>query len=170
VTYSNVSIYKDIVNEAFTEMLSLKKESRVPKEDGSGGHIIKYDPDQRSFKHSMIVVAFMGMWLEAFFHHEMIKQHSKTQFHKHRKDSYREKLELIGINEPSILNKAKAFQKTRNDLIHEEAFLDKGVIKIAQDEAEQAHEIIEYVSRIKGDGGIKELKGTEALKVSGNVN
>lgn len=146
MAYSNVSIYKEIVNEAFSKMHSLNEESRTPKEDGSNGYIIKYDKSQISFKNSMIVVVFSGMWLEAFFHHEMIKQYSKNQFNNNSNKSYKEKLKLIGINESGILDRVENFQQTRNELIHEKAFLDKGVIKIAQNEAEQAHEIIEYVS------------------------
>lgn len=153
MTYSNVSIYKEIVYEAFSEMLSIKEKNRTPKEDGSDGYIIKYDPNQNSFKQSMVVVVFAGMWLEAFFHHEIINKQSKNQFNKHNKKSYREKLELIGITESSILDKANAFQKTRNELIHEKAFLDKGEIKLAQNEAEQAHEIIEYVSNAFDNNG-----------------
>ena len=57
----------------------------------------------------MIVVVFSGMWLEAFFHQEIVIQKSKNQFNKYSKCSYKEKLELIGISDASILDKAVAF-------------------------------------------------------------
>lgn len=127
-------------------MISLIEEGTSPREDGSDGYIIKYDPNQQSFKQSMIVVVFAGMWLEAFFHQEIVKQRSKNQFNNNSNKSYKEKLELIGISEYNILNKTVTFQKTRNELIHEKSFLDKGEIKCAQEEAKHAHEIIEHVS------------------------
>jgi len=72
VTYTNVSIYEKIVYESFSDMNSILEEGRTPKEDGRDGYIIKYDPSQRSFKQSMIVVVFAGMWLEAKFHLSLI--------------------------------------------------------------------------------------------------
>lgn len=143
---SNISVYKAISEEAYLEMVELIENGRRPKPDGGEGWVVKYDSKQSSFKQAMISIVFTGMWLEAFFHHEIIKQKSKNQFNKHSNKSYKEKLELIGINESSILDKVDSFQKTRNELIHEKAFLDKSEIKFAQDEAKHAHEIIEYVS------------------------
>ena len=143
--YSNVVSYKDIIDEAFSRILTLE-ENNVPKNDGSDGKIIKFDPNQQSLKQSMIVVVFAGMWLEAFFHQEIIKQKSKNQYSENSNKSYKEKLELIGISAPSILEKAVGFQKTRNDLIHEKVYFDRGEIKIAQTEAKHAYEIIEHVS------------------------
>jgi len=145
--YSNVIVYEQIVKENYAEMVADIESSRTPKEDGSG-YIIKYDPTHASFKKSMIVVTFAGMWLEAIFHHFMVINHSKNQFTKHGKDSYKEKLKLMGVSDSSILDFAENFQKTRNELIHEKAFMDKGEIKLAQDEAEIAHKIIEHASEI----------------------
>jgi hypothetical protein len=143
--YSNILVYEQIVKENYAEMLSDIENGRTPKEDGSG-YIIKYDPTQASFKKSMIVVTFAGMWLEAIFHQIMVKNHSKNQFSKHDKDSYKEKLALMGITDTTILDSAEKFQKTRNELIHEKAFMDKGEIKQAQKEAEVGHKIIDHVS------------------------
>ena len=131
--YTNVLVYEQIVNENYTGMVVDIDNGRTPKEDGSG-YIIKYDPTHASFKKSMIVVTFAGMWLEAIFHQFMVKNHSKNQFNKHGKDSYKEKLELMGISDSSILDSAEKFQKSRNELIHEKAFMDKGEIKLAQNE------------------------------------
>lgn len=142
--YSNVLVYQQIVQENYAEMVADINNGRTPKEDGSG-YIIKYDYTQASFKKSMIIVTFTGMWLEAIFHQFMVKVHSKNQFNKHNKDSYKEKLELMGISNSEILNSAEKFQKTRNELIHEKAFMDRGEIKLAENEAEAAYKIIEHV-------------------------
>jgi hypothetical protein len=145
--YSNIAIYEQIVKENYAEMIVDIENGRTPKQDGSG-FIIKYDPTRSSFKKSMIVVTFAGMWLEAVFHQFMVKHYSKNQFNKHDKASYKEKLELLGITDFNILNSAKSFQNTRNELIHEKAYMDKGEIKTAQREADVAHKIIEHVSDI----------------------
>ena len=61
MVFSNVSIYKEIVEEAYSKMCFLSDEGKTPKDDGSGGYIIKYDPTHSSFKQSMVVVVFTGM-------------------------------------------------------------------------------------------------------------
>jgi hypothetical protein len=144
--HSNVLVYEQIVVENYTEMAEHIANNKTPKEDESG-YIIKYDFTQASFKKSMIVLTFTGMWLEAIFHHFMVTKHSKNQFHKHEKESYRQKLELMGISDLSILDSADNFQNTRNQLIHEKAYMDKGEIKLAQNEAEVAYNIIQHVSK-----------------------
>jgi hypothetical protein len=143
--YTNVIVYEQIVKENYAGMLLDVENGRTPKADGNG-YIIKYDPTHASFKKSMIVVTFAGMWLEAMFHQFMVKNHSKNQFNKHGLDSYKEKLILMGISNSSILDNAESFQKTRNELIHEKCFMDKGEIKLAENEAENAYKIINYVS------------------------
>ena len=145
MTYSNVNIYQQIIYENYAEMVSDIENGRTLKEDGSG-YIIKYDSSHLSFKKSMIVVVFAGMWIEATFHQFMVKNCSKNQFNKHDKDSYIEKLQIMGIEDSNILDTAEKFQKTRNEIIHEKAFMDKGDIKFAQKEAEDAHRIVRYVS------------------------
>lgn len=142
---SNSVVYEQIVRESHAEMVSDMESGRTPREDGSG-YIIKYDPTQASFKKSMIVVTFAGMWLEAIFHLFMVRNHSKNQFTKHDKDSYKAKLERMGISNTEILDSTEKFQKTRNELIHEKAFMDKGEIKLAQTEADIAFKIVEHVS------------------------
>jgi hypothetical protein len=144
--HSNVFVYEQIVRENYAEMEADIDNGRTPMDDGSG-YIIKYDPAQTSFKKSMIVVTFAGMWLEAIFHQFMVKNHSKNQFKKHNMDSYSDKLVLMGITDSAILKSAEKFQKTRNELIHEKAFMDKGEIKLSQNEAKVAYKIIEHVSK-----------------------
>lgn len=143
--FSNVAIYEQIVRESYAEMVAIAENGKTPKEDGSG-FVIKYDSSHSSFKKSMIVVTFSGMWLEAIFHLFMVKNHSKNQFSKYEKDSYKEKLKRMGISDSDVLNSAERFQKTRNELIHEKAFMDKGEIKLAQSEAEIAYKIVDHVS------------------------
>ena len=100
-----MGIYKETIEEAYSKMIVLEEEHIKPKPDGSEGNVIRYDPSHQSFKQAMIVVVFSGMWLEALFHQEIVRPKSKNQFNNNNKKSYREKLELIGITEASVLNK-----------------------------------------------------------------
>lgn len=147
---SNASIYKEISGEAYLKMRSLLHERKTPKGDGTGGHIIKYDPFHNSFKQSMIVVVFTGMWLEAILHQLVVSKYGDAEFKKYDFKSYREKLILLGVSDAKLLSKVDLFKSTRKELVHEKAFFDSGEIKIAQNEAELAHQVMASVSQALG--------------------
>ena len=65
VVHSNLSVYIAIAEEAAVESARLLEAGRTPKPDGEPGHIISLDPERRSFKQSLIAVAFAGMYLES---------------------------------------------------------------------------------------------------------
>lgn len=143
---TNIETYKAIALEAYEEMINLDSSSKTPKADGSDGFIIKYDPEHKSFKKSMIVVVFTGMWLEALLHLKIVKIHGESEFKKvDRKYSYEEKLKMIGVSSTDLLNKVKRLRETRKELVHEKAFLDNGEIKKAQQEAVLANEVMNEI-------------------------
>jgi len=127
-------------------MIKFSEERRRPKEDGSGGNIITYDPTHVSFKQSMIVVVFTGMWLEAVLHLEIVSKQGEEIFKKYDFRSYRDKLVLLGVSDEELLDDVDSFKSTRKELVHEKAFFDSGEIKVAQTEAELAHKVMEGVS------------------------
>lgn len=148
IVHTNVEIYKAIAEDAYEEMILIDSSSSTPREDGADGFIIKYDPEHRSFKKSMIVVVFTGMWLEALLHLEIVKKLGETEFKKvDRKKTYEQKLELLGIINPELLGKVKKFRETRKELVHEKAFLENSQIKTAQNEATLAKEIMHEISK-----------------------
>ncbi|MEP5232995.1 MAG: hypothetical protein ABJQ78_16335 [Alloalcanivorax sp.] len=149
--FSNVSIYKQISEESYSKMASLVEEGRSPKENGTDGYIIKYDPNHNSFKQSMIVVVFTGMWLEALLHQEIVSKHGIEVFKKYDFKSYRDKLTLLGIADADLLDRVDSFKATRKELVHEKAFFDSGEIKVAQKEAELAHKIMAGISHALGN-------------------
>jgi hypothetical protein len=139
---SNTRIYKAIADEAYQKMTQLVKASRRPKPDGSAGWIITLDPNQNSFKQSMISIVFTGMWLEALLHLLIVKKYGEEKFREYDFKSYKEKLQLLGFTCKKTLDSVSSFHKTRKSLVHEKACFDDGEIKMAQDEAENAHEIL----------------------------
>ena len=142
---SNVSIYKQILEESYSKMNAFIEEGRTPKKDGTDGYIIKADPNHNSFKQSMIVIVFTGMWLEAMLHQEIVSRFGKNTFKEHDRSSYRNKLTLLGISDTDLLNNVDLFKSTRKELVHEKAFFDRDGIKVTQREAERAHKIMECI-------------------------
>jgi hypothetical protein len=139
---TNIEIYKTIADEAYQKMVQLMEAGRPPKPDGSAGRTIIYDPNQNSFKQSMISIVFTGMWLESLIHLLIVKIHGKEKFKEYDFKSYEEKLQLLGCTDQKLLDRVLRFRKTRKSLVHEKAHLDDGEIKLAQDEAENAHQIL----------------------------
>lgn len=143
---SNTLIYKQISEEAYVKMVEASKTGKRPKEDGSEGFILTFDPSHTSFKQAMIVVVFTGMWLEAVLHQLIVSKCGEKTFKQYDFKPYREKLTLLGVSDAVLLNDVDNFKATRKKLVHEKAYSDSGEIKIAQTEAELAHKIMERIS------------------------
>ena len=139
---TNIEIYKTIADETYQKMVQLMEAGRPPKPNGNAGRTIIYDPNQNSFKQSMISIVFTGMWLESLIHLLIVKKHGKEKFKEYDFKSYEEKLQLLGCTDQKLLDRVLRFRKTRKSLVHEKAHLDDGEIKLAQDEAENAHQIL----------------------------
>jgi hypothetical protein len=123
-------------------MVKLMEAGRRPKSDGSAGSIISYDPGQNSFKQAIISTVFTGMWLEAFTHLVFVNKFGKETVGTYDRKSYEEKLKILGCTDSELLKRVTKFRQIRTALVHEKAHLDGGEIKTAQDEAENAHEIL----------------------------
>lgn len=139
--FTNVATYKAIAVDAFESMRELIDSGRQPKDDGSGW-ILQFDPKQRSFRQAMIVIVFVGMWLEALLHLLIVRNHSEQKFREFDFKSYEEKLQLLGISDRAVLESAARFRKARKELVHEKAHFDSGELKTAQDEADNAYQLL----------------------------
>ncbi len=147
IVITNIEIYKAIADEAYQKMIHFIETGRRPKSDGSPGWIITYDPNQNSFKQSMISIVFTGMWLESLIHLLIVKNFGKEKFKEYDFKSYEEKLKLLGCINKNILDRVSRFRKTRKSLVHEKAHFDSGEITMAQREAENAHEMLVAIHR-----------------------
>ena len=139
---TNIAIYKAIADEAHQEVVQLMEAGRRPKPDGSPGWIKIYDPNQTSFKQSMVSIVFTGMWLEALMHLLIVKKYGKDKFKKYDFKTYEEKLQLLGYIDKELLHRVSRFRGIRKSLVHEKAHFDEEEIKKAQDEAGNAHEML----------------------------
>ena len=146
---SNINVYESIAEEAYAEMEKATKAFRTEKPDG-GGWILRHDPNRASFKAAMVTIVFVGMWLEAFLHLEIVRRAGLAQYKKVDFSSYEEKLKLVGVDDQALLSKVAKFRKSRKELVHEKAYFDSNSIKVAQSEAELAHEVMLLVKACLG--------------------
>jgi len=140
--FTNSRVYKAIADEAYRKMVQLMEAGRRPKPDGSAGWIITYDPEQTSFKQSMISIVFTGMWIEALFHLLIVRRFGKDKFKEYDFKSHEEKFKLLGCREDELLIRVSRFRRARKLLVHEKAHFDDGDIWRAQEEPGNAHEML----------------------------
>lgn len=139
---SNVATYKAIALDAHKEMHEQINSGRRLKDDGSPGWIITFDAERRSFKKAMIAIVFTGMWLEALLHLLIVRDHGIEKFKEFDFKSYADKMRLLGCSDQSFLDAAEKFRQCRKELVHEKAYFDTSEIKTAQDEADNAHQLL----------------------------
>lgn len=139
---TNVSIYRAIALAAHREMQERFNAARRPKEEGSPGWITTFDPEQRSFKQAMIAIVFTGMWLEALLHQLIVRKHGVEKFKEFDRKSYEEKFQLLGCSDQNILDSLERLRKCRTGLVHEKAYFESDEMKAAQDEADNAHNLL----------------------------
>jgi hypothetical protein len=139
---TNVSSFKAIALDAHMSMKSSLNAGREPIGDGRPGWIISFDPNQTSFRQAMITIVFTGIWLEALLHLLIVRDHGEEKFKEFDRKPYEDKILLLGCSDQKILDSAERFRKCRRELVHEKAFFDSGEAKTAQDEAENAYQLL----------------------------
>ena len=147
---SNISTYKAIALDAHKSMQELLEAGRRPKDDGSPGYILTYDPEHKCFKQAMITIVFTGMWLDALLHLLIVRDHGLDKFNEYDRKIYEEKIRLLGCSDQHILDAVKKFRELRNEVVHEKAYCDDGQLKTAQDEADNAYNLLISVDTFFG--------------------
>jgi len=142
---TNLEIYKSIAEDSYAEMVALVQAGRTPKPDGSEGWILHYDPMQNSFKKAMVSIVFTGMWFEALMHILIVKKFGEEKFKEFDFKSYEEKITLLGVTDSAFLSSLVRFRKTRKELVHEKSHFHNSEIKAAQEEAENAKAIRNFI-------------------------
>lgn len=145
---SNAATFKAIALEAHKNMCQYFVAGRKPKDNGSDGWTLSYDPKRKSFEQALIVIVFTAMWLSAIIHILIVRYSGVHEFVRlDRKMSLEKGLRMIGYTDEIVLNAVKQLQKCRKALIHEKAYLDDGGINIAQEEADNAYRIIMAIEK-----------------------
>ena len=149
--HTNSHVYWDIANEANTRAQTLFAASRRPKEDGSAGFIIAFDPSNESFKQSLVAIAFSAIFLEAVLYLAGTTRMGSRWNSQMDAKKYEDKFCKLGLTEPELLESAKRLRLTRRDLLHEKAVpifqLPASQRRDAHYEAAFAVEFVDRVSR-----------------------
>jgi hypothetical protein len=146
---TNIRIYLAIAEEAAAESKRLSDSARTPMPNGQPGYAVAYDPDQRSFKQSLIAVAFAGMYLEALF--TLVgRQRFGAGYSALERRQWEVKLKALGVDDEELQARCRQFREARNDLVHEKPFdLDEpasGKLRSAQEEAAIALEVVKAIA------------------------
>jgi hypothetical protein len=119
---SNLDVYLSIAEEAVAESERLEKLARTPMAEGEPGFIIRYDPERKSFKNSLVAITFAGIYLEALFYIVGISRFGRIEYdNSHDRKTYEQKLALFGVSDPVLLRRCEHFRKMRKDVVHEKA-------------------------------------------------
>ncbi len=145
IIHTNIHVFYNIAHEAYAAMTDDLNESRKPKPDGKPGYIMKFDPEQKSFKNAFITIIFCGIFLESLLHLLIVKKKGLDVFNEYDRKPYEKKLKLLGCNDQSILGKCKHYRDARREIVHEKAHLDDDSFRVAQNEAAFAMELIKEI-------------------------
>lgn len=147
--HSNAAVYQSIAEEANAEAQRLWQQARTPKPDGSESYVITLDPQRRSFKQSLIAIAFSGIYLEALLYLVGSRRMGKRWKNEFDGRTYEDKLSALGVSAPDLLASAKRLRLSRRDLVHEKAV---PVEQLASTELRWAHEeaaaAVQFISRV----------------------
>lgn len=153
---TNLSIYLAIAKDSMDKSDEIAKANTRPKPNGEPGSIITFDPEQGSFKHSLIAIVFAGIYLDALIHIEGVKRLGKKKYRKIDRKMYEEKLAVLfdadtsKVDDSDIIETCERFRKARNEVVHEKpiklADIQKADIRFAQEEARRAIDLVERIT------------------------
>lgn len=143
--HTNVRVFYHIAREAYMAMGENLNSRRKAKPDDEPGWIIKYDPEQKSFKNAFVTIVFCGVFLESLLHLLIVKREGLEIFEKYDRKCYEDKLRLLRCEDESILEGCKHYREARREIVHEKAHIDNKKIRVAQKEAAFAMELIQKI-------------------------
>jgi hypothetical protein len=118
---TNLGIYLSIAEEALQESESLENAALSPQKIGET-RSIKFVPERRSFKSSLVAIAFAGIYLDALLYIISTQLFGKSKYKKLEGKPYADRLKFVGVTDPDIIAACTEFRAARNDLVHENAF------------------------------------------------
>jgi hypothetical protein len=147
---SKLHIYLAIAKDSLAKSDRIGAAQTRPKPNGEKGSIITYDPKHKSFKHSLVAIAFAGVYLEALLYIKGVKLLGKAAYDKIDRKTYEDKLMALGINDPQLLASCERFRIARKGLVHEKVF-QQSDFWAAQIEARKAIDLIDRVTHLLTD-------------------
>ncbi|MGA2070071.1 MAG: hypothetical protein ABSG97_01875 [Sedimentisphaerales bacterium] len=147
---SNLQIYLSIAKDSLAKSDRISAAQTRPKPNGEKGSIITYDFKHKSFKHSLVAIVFAGIYLEAFLYIKGVKLLGKAAYDKIDFKTYEEKLKVLKITDPHLLDTCKRFRIARKELVHDKPF-QQSEVRFAQIEARKAIDLIDRITHLLTD-------------------
>lgn len=146
MVFSNLNVFFEIATDSLHEAEVALNMNRQPKDNG--GYILTYDQQRKSFKSSLISIAFSGAYLDLHVRLVYVNRNKKSPPRDWDRSINEEKLKTLGIDDSKILTTCKRLRLARNDVLHEKPLV-KGesstVTGSAQDIAKQWFSLIEEI-------------------------
>jgi hypothetical protein len=134
-------LYRDVAMEALVASEAEVDKHRRPREDGSPGHVITYDPGHTSFKQSMIAIVFAGMYMESQLWLFGCNLLGATEYKPIDKLPLDQRVSALGITDTELQADLKHYREVRKELVHEKPVplsTDRSPIRVAQEQAAKA--------------------------------
>ena len=143
LVFSNVNTYFDIIKTNYNFMIEDMEKRIRTKDNGEIGNVITFDYEQKSFKCALIIVVFVGIFLESILHMLLVQKIGlKGYTRKIDRSELKEKIRILGCNDVKIRIACDQYIIARKELVHEKAYTNQNVFMIAQDEAKKAVELM----------------------------
>lgn len=116
--YSNLKVFYEIAKDSFELSFSTLEKNRTPKENG--GYILSFDPTRTSLKQGLISIAFAGSYIDLHLRLFYIINKGVWPSKKwDRYQSYKQKLENLGVYNPEFLKRVEELSEIRHSVAHE---------------------------------------------------
>ena len=148
-TFTNFGLYREIALEALEMSQRELDAHRRPRDEGSGGHIMSFDPHSASFKQAMVAIVFAGMFMEALLWIQGTRKLGVDAYRPVDKKALEERAQALGITDADLIADLKAYREVRKELVHEKAVpfsQDKSPTRVAQVEARKAADVMERLA------------------------
>jgi hypothetical protein len=144
---SNLQTYLAIAEDALATSQAACASKNVIMADGAPGVVVALDPEQHSFKQSLVAIVFACLYLEA-----LLYKVGNLRLGASYQDfaSYEDKLRALGIHDGGLLAAVKRLRNVRKSIVHEKvaAVADFEEFFAAQHEATRALDAIHQVAAL----------------------
>lgn len=141
--------YSLIVVGEYEKMVAELENDNKPVMQGGRGSQQIFNTDRQSFKHAMIIMSFVGMWLHAVLRLKMLSMNMSDKRYQRQKGSpYEQRLMIVGCYDELILEKVSSYRMARNRLLLETDYFRKEDILFVELEAKKAYELMVELTNI----------------------
>jgi hypothetical protein len=106
----------DIAEEHAARAAELSAKARKPR--GDGGYVVTPDPDQRSYRDSLIAVAFACAYLEGIMYLHLVHWFGVRRSSKYDRLPYKKRAKQLGVKDRQLLKELDYLSDVRKHVIH----------------------------------------------------